>query len=607
VALGGCFGAAHNVNRGDLYEPSPVGSNFEDEPFTESSEAVSDSAALTSADGQTAVANPEEVLAEAEALYSTGVAANLDQRWQDAQVAFERAVSILGDIDLGALSNTESASKIDKLLSEIAADYQKTLKAVGELDENATSSAVMLRFESADSTLKQAPSAAAVEEPPVQYDVPIELNDKVRNCILFYQTVAREPFERFLGRAGRYLPMMKEIFASYGLPGDLAYLPFVESGFNNNAYSYAHASGPWQFIASTGRRYGLTRNVWRDERRDFEKSTHAACRYLADLYGMFSDWSLALAAYNGGEGRVARQIKRQHTNDFWKLKLRDQTRNYVPLFMAALMIAKDPEGYGFYIEPDPPLEFDWVATNKPLELKDVAAALGTSEPVLIDLNPELRRGVTPPDITPYRVRVPKGTAEQFAAIYRMLPASSQTQLVEHTVRRGETLGAIARRYGVATSEILALNQLSPKKRLKVGQVLTIPAPGQLAQRDVPDPSPAPKAAPARGGDNQYVVREGDTLWELAKKFGTTTSAIRAANRMGAHDKLSIGQVLVLPDGIGSSSKHQGGFWYTVRQGDTVLRIAARFGLSIAQLLAHNSLGNPDQIRVGQRIHIPADL
>jgi membrane-bound lytic murein transglycosylase D len=606
LVLSGCVGAAHNANRGDLYEPSPIGSAFEDEPFTESSEAVSDSAALTSVDSQTAAVNPEEVMVEAEALYSTGVAANLDQRWQDAQVAFERAASILDDIDLGALSDAESAAKIDKLLSEIAADYQKTLQAIGELDENATSSAVLLRFESADSTLRQAPSAAPIEKPPVQYDVPIELNDKVRNCILFYQTVAREPFERFLGRAGRYLPMMKEIFASYGLPGDLAYLPFVESGFNNNAYSYAHAAGPWQFIASTGRRYGLTRNVWWDERRDFEKSTHAACRYLADLYGMFNAWPLALAAYNGGEGRVGRQIKRQHTNDFWKLKLRDQTRNYVPLFMAALMIAKDPESYGFYIEPDPPLEFDWVATNKPLELKDVAAALGTSESVLVDLNPELRRGVTPPDVTPYRVRVPKGTAEQFAAIYRTLPASSKTQLVEHTVRRGETLGAIARRYGVATSEILAQNQLSPKKRLKVGQVLTIPAPGHLAERDVPDPSPAPKAAPARG-DDQYVVREGDTLWELAKKFGTTTSAIRAANRMGAHDKLSIGQVLVLPDGSGSSAKKPGGFWYTVRQGDTVLRIATRFGLSIAQLLAHNSLGDPDQIRVGQRIHIPADL
>lgn len=550
-------------------------------------------------------------LAEAEALYATAVMANLDHRWFDAQVAFEQAIVILGDLEPTSEADSALVSAIGHLLGEIAADYQQTLVALGELDADASISAVLLRFSGNDET-SDVVAVPIIEAPPekiaVDYNFPVELNDKVRNCIVYYQTVARQPFERFLARSGRYLPMMKKIVASYGLPTDIAYLPLVESGFNNKAYSYAHAAGPWQFISSTGRNYGLRRTWWFDERRDFEKSTHAASRYLKDLYEMFDSWPLALAAYNGGEGRVGRQIKRQNTKNFWNLRLHRQTRNYVPLFMASLLIAKDPETYGFHgIEYDTPIEYDWVATNKALELKDVARALGCSIEAVTDLNPELRRLVTPPDIKPYRFRVPVGLGDKFAAAYPKLKQSQRTEWVRHKVRRGETLSQLAGRFGIRVSEIVRINKLRSRHRISVGQTLTIPVP--LAYADNRSYS-APKKRSVRQaarGDQKYKVRRGDSLWKLAKKFGTTTSAIRRTNRMGSGSKLIAGTTITIPGRNSSSSSTRRSFWYTIRQGDTIGLIAKRFGISIRQILGANRLSNPNRIRAGQRIRIPKGL
>jgi membrane-bound lytic murein transglycosylase D len=572
---------------------------YSSEDAPKSTESLLDAEAI---DPDSAPHGTDPAMAEAEALYGNAVAANIDGRWHDAQVAFEQALAILGEVEIHSAADSADA---EKLLHEIAEDYQTTLKALGVLDPEATSSAVLLLYDE-NKEIKTAPGLEAPPEPEVvEYNYPIEVNGKVRNCIVYYQTVAREPLEKFLTRAGRYLPMMKEIVASYGLPTDIAYLPLVESGFNNAAYSYAHAAGPWQFIASTGRRYGLNRTWWYDERRDFEKSTHAACQYLKELYGMFGDWNLALASYNGGEGRVGRQIKRQKTSDYWKLKLHSQTRNYVPLFMAALKIAREPERYGFHIEPDAPIAFDWVATNKALELKDVAGAIGCSLAILVELNPELRRSVTPPDIKPYRLRVPKGTGDAFAAAYKDLQASTRTAWVQHTVRRGETLSGLGRRYGVGVSDIVSANKLSSRHRIVVGQSLVIPVPMAYADNAGADPGPPAQTTRSSVGASgqRHTVKRGDSLWKLAKQFGTTTSAIRRANNMGAHSALIAGETITIP-GRGESGSS---FYYTIRRGDTMGRIASRFGVTIRQLLGVNSLRDPNRIIVGQRILIPQGL
>jgi membrane-bound lytic murein transglycosylase D len=578
---------------------------------------VSDDTSIDAEDPAIVVSAPNlgTTLAEAEALYATGVMANIDNRWTDAQIAFEQALTLLTELDLTSSEDLDSADKVERLLDDIAKDYRTTLLALGELPEDASTDAILLRLDQgADTSTLASTSSEPHGTGEMLFDYPIEPDHpKVQKCIKFWQTTAREPFERFLRRSGRYLPMMKEIVKSYNMPTDIAYLPFVESGFNNKAYSYAHASGPWQFIASTGKRYGLDRTHWLDERRDFEKSTHAACQYLSDLYKMFNSWNLALAAYNGGEGRVGRQIKRQKTDDFWKLNLREQTKNYVPLFHAALIIAKDPVSYGFNVELEPPLQYDWVATSKPLELKDVARALGVAAEELEELNPELRRGVTPPDQSPYRFRVPKGTSETFAAIYRDLPRSSRTEWARHTVRRGETLGKIAGRYGVTVADIVAANKLKSKHKLSVGQALVIPVPmaaadEQPSKRSRKSESALSEKPLPKADGKKYTVKSGDTLWDLAKKFGVTTSEIRQANRMGAHEKLAVGADLVIPEASKVSSSNRGGaFWYTVRKGDTVLRIATKFGTTIAQILSFNALDNPNRIHVGQKIRIPQGL
>lgn len=557
------------------------------------------------------------VLAEAEALYATGVMANIDVRWTDAQVSFEQALTLLSEVDLADSEDLDSADKIDRLLEDIARDYRQTLLALGELPEDASTSAILLRLgqgpDSAQTTTEPLAGAVELEADGVTFDFPIEPDHRrVQKCIRFWQTTAREPMERFLRRSGRYVPMMREIVKSYGIPTDIVYLPLVESGFNDKAYSYAHAAGPWQFIASTGKMYGLTRSHWLDERRDFEKSTHAACQYLKYLYGLFDSWNLALASYNGGEGRVGRQIKRQRTSDYWKLDLRQETENYVPLYHAALMIAKDPAAYGFHVELEKPLEFDWAATNKPIELKDVANALGSTTEELEALNPELRRGVTPPDCSPYRLRIPKGTSNMFAAMYRELPRSSRTEWTTHKVRKGETLGAISKKYGISVADIVSANKMKSKHKLSVGQSLTIPVP-MAAADDRSEKAPrksesslSAKALPKEDG-KKHAIKSGDTLWDLAKKYGVTTSEIRQANRMGAHDKLAVGESLVIPEAEKVSSNRTGAFWYTVRKGDTVLRIATKFGLSIAQVLSFNALDNPNRIHVGQKIRIPSGL
>ena len=239
---------------------------------------------------------------------------------------------------------------LDDLLSRIGHDYRKAVEDRGGRSASPEMSAFMMKFENLEELRnwrEYAQMQRALKPDEVTYNIPIVWNDRVKNCLTYFQTIARSNMEVYLARSGKYLPLMKKIFMEHGLPTDLCYLPIIESGFNPKAYSYARASGPWQFIRTTGANYGLEKDWWVDERRDFVSSTHSAAKYLGRLHEMFGDWYLALAAYNGGEGRVARTIKSQKTKDFWKMRLRKQTENYVPLYLASLIIAKDPERFGF--------------------------------------------------------------------------------------------------------------------------------------------------------------------------------------------------------------------------------------------------------------------
>ncbi|OGP74175.1 MAG: hypothetical protein A2Y80_02325 [Deltaproteobacteria bacterium RBG_13_58_19] len=253
----------------------------------------------------------------------------------------------------------------------------------------------------------------------LKFDVPISMNKQVRAYLVYFTTERKQVIRRYLSRSTAYLPMIREIFQEHGLPEDFAYLAMIESGFNPHAYSHAHACGMWQFIRGTGARYGLAIDNYIDERRDPEKSTHAAAKYLLDLYKQFGSWYLAAASYNCGEGRVQREINQSSHKNFWELSanqcLPNETKNYVPQMIAATIIAKNPEKFGFKNIPYlPPLKYDTVKVTEPTSLSAASFACNVPQEDVKILNPELRRGVTPPDMPNYTLKLPIRTKELFA-------------------------------------------------------------------------------------------------------------------------------------------------------------------------------------------------
>jgi len=253
----------------------------------------------------------------------------------------------------------------------------------------------------------------------VKFDVPVQMNRQVRAYLVYFSTERKEIFRLYLSRSTRYLPMIKEVFQEYGLPEDLAYLAMIESGFSPRAYSHAHACGIWQFIKGTGARYGLEVDSYVDERRDPEKSTRAAAKYLLDLYQQFGSWYLAAASYNCGEGRVQKELNQSNHKNFWDLSnnqcLPNETKNYVPQMIAATIIAKNPEKFGFKNIPYlPPLAYDRVQVKETTSLKAAAVAVNVPLEEIQALNPELLRGITPSDSPTYSLNLPPRSKDLFA-------------------------------------------------------------------------------------------------------------------------------------------------------------------------------------------------
>ena len=332
------------------------------------------------------------------------------------------------------------------------------------------------------------------------------------------------------------LPILEE----ENVPPELFYLAMIESGLNPVAYSYAHASGPWQFISSTGKIYGLKKNWWVDERRDFEKSTRAAAMYLKDLYKKFDDWYLAFAAYNCGSGRVRKEIKRSgNTKDYWKLnRLPGQTRNYVPNIMAAIFIATDPERYGFTVKPEP--DMNWVTKNldKSVSLEVIAELSGIKTEVLQSYNPEIRQGTIPPlkENETYRFRLPEGFNKSFDSLFSKIEFEKVEEIVfiEHKVKRGESLWLIARKYGIRVKDIVSINKLGNAKYIRPGQRLQIPTDGysQYRKNSMVNSSKSTKI--------YYTVKRGDTLSEIAMKYRTSIRKIKKWNGLRSN-RIYIGQ------------------------------------------------------------------
>jgi membrane-bound lytic murein transglycosylase D len=539
---------------------------------------------------------------------SMGVLANRETAWEEAEYYFEKCLALLGELDIVTETDSlsEESAKYNRILAEVVANYKETLVSLGRLSSDVSPDVLVSRFSEINNIkvdTTELKRLSAYEQEKVTYNVPIVFNERVKECILYYQTVARDAVVRYLGRSTKYLPMIFKILQEYGLPTDIAYLALVESGFNPHAYSWARAMGMWQFIASTGRLYNMERTWWYDERKDPVKSTHAAARFLKDLYNEFGSWELAMAAYNGGPQRIRNEINKQRTKDFWKMRLKKQTMDYVPFFMAAVMICKDPIRFGFTdVVYEPEWVYDEVRIEKSLDLKTVAQSLGCPVATLQELNPELLRNFTPPNLKYYNLRIPRGTKEKFYAVYDELPVAQQTNYVKHKVRKGETLSAIARKYGISEYAIMEANRISRKSKLAAGKTLIIP---------VPTDDRSYASSEDRSYDSEgdlYVVRKGDTVSEIAKAFGTTAAEIRRLNGLERQAKIYVGQKLrVRPGGstLTSSSKSSktGSDFYIVRKGDTLWDIARRLGLTINNLLRLNNLDAKSRIYPGQKLLI----
>jgi membrane-bound lytic murein transglycosylase D len=482
-----------------------------------------------------------------------------------AKDEFNEAVHTLLESPYGARSDPRLREQFDRLVDRIST-YEITALSVGDgftekkydtasLDELLSLST----FEqpAAPAELKQ---AVATDLQSTDHDIPIPLNAQVLSYIQLFQGKLRSWIEEGLKRGARYLPMIQNVFRAEGLPLDLAYVPLIESAFNPDAVSRAKAKGVWQFMGGTALENGLRHDWYIDERADPEKATLAAAKYLRTLNGIFAgDWHLALASYNGGPGTVQRAMVRTRLNDFWKLAGRPrllprETREYVPMILAAIVIARNPAQYGLDIVADEPMTYEKVAMPGPVDLRRVAEWTGVSVDDIQTLNPELRRWTTPVNYQGYALKVPAGTAAVVQEHLQQADTAELASLRWYTVKRGDTLTTIARKLSttlgvtVKATDLAGANNLLVRAVVTPGQQLIIPCeatPMLAARIDRPVPvtasrpvvppdhavAQAPDAQPSEEAKLIYQVKRGDTLFGIAQLFRTSVDSLKLWNHL----------------------------------------------------------------------------
>jgi membrane-bound lytic murein transglycosylase D len=398
------------------------------------------------------------------------------------------------------------------------------------------------------------------------FDIPIVINGKVEKFVTYYKTRGRKIFSRWLARSGKYIPLLKRLLREKELPEDLVYLALIESGYNPHAYSRRKAMGLWQFRYNTGKRYGLKVDWWIDERRDPVKSTIAAARYLKDLHDRFECWYLAAAGYNAGEGKILRAIKRYKTEDFWELTkypyLKRETKNFIPKMIAAALMAKNPEEYGFTdIEYEEPIRFETVTVPDATDLRVIAEACESTYDELKRLNPELRRWCTPPNYLDYELKLPYGKKEIFLRNFAEIPPSKRITYRRHVVRSGETLSHIAIQYGTDMKTILRMNRITNRHRIRAGRSLIIPVRGSGSVREGRREKVLKGSGDPPDYDGRaftYTVRKGDTLWDISRSVGIDLESLCRWNGIQNASRIYPGDRLKMRIGDHSTSSGAGG-------------------------------------------------
>lgn len=506
-----------------------------------------------SLDSRLDAAEVDEAIHGARSLFELGRQHYQTGDMTEARSDFDRAIEKVTSFPNGARGDARLADAYADLLSEIQ-DIETASYQTGSGLSPATEPPPL---EELDEIVPEiTPEQAAqdlelVENAAIPTDPPVIFNDKVLAWIDIYRGRMHDRFQEGLTRSGRYIDMLRRIFREEGLPEDLAYMAHVESAYKPNAYSRARAKGVWQFIVGTGTRYGLRRDWWIDERSDPELATRAAAAYLKDLYAMFGDWYLAMAAYNAGEWKILRAMERTGQRDFWGIaatsQIKLETKNYVPAILAAIVISKNPEKFGFSSDKEPPVTYDAVAIDSATDLRVIARLSGASLEELKRLNPALARLQTPPNYPDFEVHLPSGSGERFATGFGQLARSERIPWQSHTVSKGDTLAALSRRYGVSVAQIRDANGLVPTERLRSGRSLQIPTYVAPAAGRHGDSARAAKTSGTKtvGSRQVYKVHKGDTLASIARRYKTTVSALQSWNRLSANDTLRSGDRLVI--------------------------------------------------------------
>ncbi len=464
--------------------------------------------------------------------------------------------------------------------------------------------------------------------------IPTEVNPLVEKWIAYFQGRGRPHMERYLARSTRYEKLMKKVLRDNGLPEDLFYIALIESGFSSRATSHASAVGYWQFIRGTGKRYGLDINAFVDERRDPVFATQAAAEYFKGLYSVFGSWYLAMASYNVGENRVKREVMNHYTRDFWELarkkRLPAETINYVPKFIAAKMIGKDPAKYGFDdIDYLPPIEFDHITVSQPVNLRQMAEKMNLNYEDFKALNPKFKGEVAILKGSDLILRIPPGTAEQskvaatesFVSRVQFVADTGDTQT--YRIRHGDTLSTVARRYRTTVAFLRDLNDLPRRKPLKVGMRIQVPDRTPLKDRSqsrsmVAKKSDAPKNTVTISSDGRYyIVQSGDSLFTIARKYATSVSELQRMNNIKRGRTLKVGMKLKVPTPGSSSarevatevaqSKKTKSKVHVVRRGENLSVIAAKYNVAVSDIKEKNKIRNPASLVVGARIVIPSEV
>jgi membrane-bound lytic murein transglycosylase D len=556
-----------------------------------------------------------------------------------ADYYFQKAIDIASFYQNSPYIKADSSRQL--LMEEISLEYSKYIARINGIEKDTLGAAKVLEIlnEYGDNLALMDSDSTAITIPDVigeehEITIPLVINKKVENAIQYFQGRGRRVFTKWLQRTGWYEDLIISILREEGVPEELFYLAMIESGYNPNARSYARAVGIWQFISSTGRAYGLTQSWWYDDRRDPEKSSRAAAKHLKHLYQRFGNWYLAIAGYNFSPGKIEKRMRKYNVGEFWDLpRLPRQTRNYVPTFIAAVHIAKNPEDYGFYVEPEKPVEYDTVIVRECVDLNVVASCVSSSFRELKKLNPALLRWCTPPDKDVWILNIPKGTREEFLINYSKVPDNQKLTYINHKIRPGETLSQISQKYGVSMSEIKKFNGIRGTL-IRAGKYLVIPYPQNKAYAKQLAKSSARRSTsykrrskPVKSipGKQKYVhvVKKGQALWDIANLYGVKVSEIQYWNGLGRSRTIYPNQEINiwLPEKVNvvksesppiseysrieplpKSGNSTNTLVYIVKRGDTLWDIAAHYGVSIREIKKWNNRQN-NLIKPGDKLKI----